>query len=194
MNILWADDEIDLLKPHILFLKNKGYEVMSVTNGQDAINLVRQQSFDLIFLDENMPGLSGLETLTRLKDIAPATPVVMITKSEEENLMDQAIGGKIADYLIKPVLPNQMLMSIKKNLHAREITQQHQTSGYQQEFGKISMAINDARNFEEWVDIYKRLVHWEIELSESSDPSLSSMLMLQKKDATAAFSKFIRRN
>ncbi|MCF0168795.1 MAG: bifunctional response regulator/alkaline phosphatase family protein, partial [Bacteroidales bacterium] len=194
MNILWADDEIDLLKPHILFLKNKGYEVMSVTNGQDAINLVRQQSFDLIFLDENMPGLSGLETLTRLKDIAPATPVVMITKSEEENLMDQAIGGKIADYLIKPVLPNQMLMSIKKNLHAREITQQHQTSGYQQEFGKISMAINDARNFEEWVDIYKRLVHWEIELSESSDPSLSSMLMLQKQDANAAFSKFIRRN
>ena len=194
MQFLWADDEIDLLKPHILFLKNKGYDVVSVTNGQDAIDLVRQQSFDLIFLDENMPGLSGLETLTRLKEIAPSTPVIMITKSEEENIMDQAIGGKIADYLIKPVLPTQMLMSIKKNLHAKEITQQHQTSGYQQDFGRLSMAINDAGNFEEWTDIYKRLVHWEIELAESSDPSLSSMLMLQKQDANAAFAKFIRRN
>lgn len=194
MQFLWADDEIDLLKPHLLFLKNKGYEVMTVTNGQDAIDLVRQQSFDLIFLDENMPGLTGLETLTKIKEISPSTPVIMITKSEEENIMDQAIGGKIADYLIKPVLPNQMLLSIKKNLHAREITQQQQTSGYQQEFGKLSMAINDARTFDEWVDIYKRLVHWEIELSESSDPSLGSMLLMQKQEANSTFAKFIRKN
>lgn len=194
MQFLWADDEIDLLKPHLLFLKNKGYEVMTVTNGQDAIELVRQQSFDLIFLDENMPGLTGLETLTKIKEISPSTPVIMITKSEEENIMDQAIGGKIADYLIKPVLPNQMLLSIKKNLHAREITQQQQTSGYQQEFGKLSMAINDARTFDEWVDIYKRLVHWEIELSESSDPSLGSMLLMQKQEANSTFAKFIRKN
>lgn len=194
MQFLWADDEIDLLKPHLLFLKNKGYEVMTVTNGQDAIDLVRQQSFDIIFLDENMPGLTGLETLTKIKEISPSTPVIMITKSEEENIMDQAIGGKIADYLIKPVLPNQMLLSIKKNLHAREITQQQQTSGYQQEFGKLSMAINDGRTFDEWVDIYKRLVHWEIELSESSDPSLGSMLLMQKQEANSTFAKFIRKN
>lgn len=194
MNILWADDEIDLLKPHILFLKGKGYDVTSVTNGQDAIDLVREQTFDLIFLDENMPGLTGLETLTRLKEIAPTVPVVMITKSEEENIMDQAIGGKIADYLIKPVLPNQMLLSIKKNLHAREITQQQQTSGYQQEFGKLSMSIDTAASFDEWAEVYKRLVFWELELSESNEPSLKSMLLLQKQDANAAFAKFIRRN
>ena len=194
MNLLWADDEIDLLKPHILFLKNKGYDVITVTNGQDAINLVRQQSFDLIFLDENMPGLTGLETLSSLKEIAPNTPVVMITKSEEESIMDQAIGGKIADYLIKPVLPNQMLLSIKKNLHAREITQQQQTSGYQQEFGRLSMAIDNASSFNEWVDVYKKLVYWELELSESNDPSLNSMLLMQKQDANSAFAKFIRRN
>lgn len=194
MTLLWADDEIDLLKPHILFLRNKGYDVLTATNGQDAIEIVRQETIDLVFLDENMPGISGLETLSVLKEIAPSIPVIMITKSEEENIMDQAIGGKIADYLIKPVLPNQMLLSIKKNLHAREITQQQQTSGYQQEFGRLSMAINDAASFDEWVDVYKKLVHWELELAESNDPSLNSMLLLQKQEANSAFAKFIRRN
>ncbi|MEE1081838.1 MAG: bifunctional response regulator/alkaline phosphatase family protein [Bacteroidales bacterium] len=194
MRILWADDEIELLKPHILFLKNKGYEVTATTNGQDAIDLVRSETFDLIFLDENMPGLSGLETLSTLKEIAPAIPVVMITKSEEENIMDQAIGGKIADYLIKPVLPNQMFLSIKKTLHARELTQQQQTSIYQQEFGRLSMSIDSAATFADWVEVYKRLVHWELELAESNDESLSSMLLMQKQDANSAFAKFVRRN
>ena len=143
--ILWADDEIDLLKPHIMFLQKKGYDVITVTNGQDALDYAREHPVDLVFLDENMPGISGLETLSQLKESHPSLPIVMITKSEEEDIMDQAIGSKIADYLIKPVLPNQMLMSIKKNLHAREITQQQQTSGYQQEFGKLSMAISDSR-------------------------------------------------
>ena len=193
MRILWADDEIELLKPHILFLKNKGYEVTTTTNGQDAIDLVRSETFDLIFLDENMPGLSGLETLSTLKEIAPAVPIVMITKSEEENIMDQAIGGKIADYLIKPVLPNQMLLSIKKTLHARELTQQQQTSVYQQEFGRLSMSIDSAATFADWVEVYKRLVHWELELAESNDASLSSMLLMQKQDANSAFAKFVRR-
>ena len=193
MRILWADDEIELLKPHILFLKNKGYEVTTTTNGQDAIDLVRSETFDLIFLDENMPGLSGLETLSTLKEIAPAVPIVMITKSEEENIMDQAIGGKIADYLIKPVLPNQMLLSIKKTLHARELTQQQQTSVYQQEFGRLSKAIDSAATFTDWVEVYKRLVHWELELAESNDASLSSMLLMQKQDANSAFAKFVRR-
>ena len=194
MKILWADDEIDLLKPHILFLQSKGYEVTTTTNGQDAVDLVRNEVFDIIFLDENMPGLSGLETLSAMKEISPATPVVMITKSEEENIMDQAIGSKIADYLIKPVLPNQMLLSIKKTLHAREITQQQQTSGYQQEFGRLSMAINNANSFADWVELYKKLVHWELELADSNDSNLSSMLLLQKQEANSAFAKFIRRN
>src|SRR5574344_2001112 len=192
--LLWIDDEIELLKAHIIFLEKKGYEVQTVSNGPDAIELCRQQTFDLILLDEMMPGLSGLETLLRIKDIQPATPVVMITKSEEENIMDQAIGSKIADYLIKPVLPTQMLLSIKKTLHAREITQQQQTSGYQQEFGRLSIAIDNARNFADWVEVYKKIVHWELELTDSNDTHLSSMLLLQKQDANAAFAKFIRRN
>ena len=191
--ILWADDEIDLLKPHIIFLERKGYEIITMTNGQDALDYVHEHPVDLVFLDENMPGLTGLETLTQLKEDFPSLPVVMITKSEEEDIMDQAIGSKIADYLIKPVLPNQMLMSIKKNLHARAITQQQQTSGYQQEFGKLSMAIGDARSFADWTDVYKRLVYWETELSGSADPQLNSMLLMQKDEANTAFFKYIKK-
>ncbi len=192
--LLWADDEIDLLKPHIMFLQQKGYDVTTVTNGQDALDQVRQKTFDLVFLDENMPGITGLETLQGIKEIQPSLPVIMVTKSEEENIMDQAIGGKIADYLIKPVLPSQMLMSIKKNLHARTITQQQQTSGYQQEFGKLSMAISDAQSFEDWVETYRRLVFWELELSDSEDAGLSQMLMMQKEEANAQFAKFVKKN
>ncbi len=132
--VLWADDEIDLLKPHILFLEDKGYEVITVCSGQDAIDCVKEQDFDIIFLDENMPGLSGLETLAIVKENNPTVPVIMITKSEDEGIMNQAIGSKIADYLIKPVNPNQILLSIKKNLHKNEIITQTTTSGYQQEF------------------------------------------------------------
>lgn len=192
--LLWADDEIDLLKPHILFLEQKGYDVTTATNGQDALEYVRQKSFDLIFLDENMPGLTGLETLQAIKEVHPEIPVIMVTKSEEESIMDQAIGGKIADYLIKPVLPTQMLMSIKKNLHAREITQQQQTSGYQQDFSRLSMSIGMASNFNEWVEVYKRLVFWELELANSNDQGLIQMLLMQKQEANTAFSKFIKRN
>jgi len=192
--ILWADDEIELLKPHIMFLQKKGYDVITVTNGQDALDYARENTVDLVFLDENMPGLSGLETLAQLKELFPSLPVVMITKSEEEDIMDQAIGSKIADYLIKPVLPNQMLMSLKKNLHAREITQQQQTSGYQQEFGRLSMAISNAHTFDEWVEVYKRLVFWETEFSALSDPQLNSMLQMQKDEANSAFFKFVKKN
>lgn len=192
--ILWADDEIDLLKPHIMFLQKKGYDVVTMTNGQDALDYVRAHTVDLVFLDEHMPGLTGLETLTALKEMSPALPVVMITKSEEEDIMDQAIGSKIADYLIKPVLPNQMLMSIKKHLHGREITQQQQTTGYQQEFGRLSMAISDAQSFDDWVEVYKRLVYWETELSASSDPQLGSMLLMQKEEANTAFFKYVKKN
>lgn len=192
--ILWADDEIDLLKPHVMFLEKRGYGITTVTNGQDAIDLVRQQTYDLVFLDENMPGLTGLETLQAIKEIQPALPVIMVTKSEEENIMDQAIGGKIADYLIKPVLPTQMLLSIKKNLHAREITAQQQTNSYQQDFGRLTMSIDNAQTFAEWVEVYKRLVHWELELADSADQGLIQMLLMQKQDANSAFAKFVKRN
>ena len=137
--LLWVDDEIDLLRPHILFLESKGYEVHTVSNGQDALDRCRETDYDLIFLDENMPGISGLETLAQIKDISPTVPVIMITKSEEEDIMDMAIGSKIADYLIKPVNPNQILLSLKKNLHRRDIVSEVAQTAYQQNFGKIGM-------------------------------------------------------
>ena len=151
--ILWADDEIDLLKPHVLFLRQKGYEVVTVTNGRDALDKVEAGHFDLIILDENMPVVSGLETLSRIKELAPQTPVVMITKSEEEDIMNQAIGNKIADYLIKPVNPNQILLSIKKNLYRKEIISEKTSSGYQQDFNRINVQINDSLSWEDWHDV-----------------------------------------
>ncbi len=165
--LLWIDDEIELLKAHIIFLEKKGYEVLTVSNGPDAIELCRQQTFDLILLDEMMPGLSGLETLQQIKDIQPATPVVMCTKSEEENIMDQAIGSKIADYLIKPVNPNQILLSLKKNIHRKDIVTEVTQSGYQQDYQQIAMQMMDCRTCGDWMEIYRRLVKWELELSDT---------------------------
>lgn len=191
--LLWADDEMDLLRPHILFLQNKGYEVMTVTNGQDALDLCRKHTFDLVMLDENMPGLSGLETLSRIKELTPSVPVVMVTKSEEENIMDQAIGGKIADFLIKPVNPNQILMTLKKNIHQRDILTEKTDSSYQQNFGRLGMQINDARSYEEWVEVYRQLVSWELQLSEA-DSNMTEMLRMQKTEANNGFAKFIKRN
>ncbi|MEG2514656.1 MAG: response regulator, partial [Bacteroidaceae bacterium] len=162
--LLWVDDEIDMLKPHVMFLESKGYAVSTVTNGQDALDLCRETRFDLIFLDENMPGISGLETLSLIKEICPTVPVVMITKSEEENIMDMAIGSKIADYLIKPVNPNQILLTLKKNLHKKDIITEVANTGYQQNFGKIGMQINDSFSSSDWMEVYKRLVYWELEL------------------------------
>jgi DNA-binding NtrC family response regulator len=149
--ILWADDEIDLLKPHILFLQNKGYEIVTVTNGRDALDALANRIFDLIMLDENMPGLTGLETLSHIKEIDPNVPVVMVTKSEEENIMDQAIGSKIADYLIKPVNPNQILLTLKKNIHRREIVHRGGPDRLPAEFTKISQMINSADLSDDWI-------------------------------------------
>ena len=191
--LLWIDDEIGLLRPHILFLQGKGYEVETATNGVDALDLCRNTAYDLIFLDENMPGLNGLETLERIKDLRPAVPVVMITKSEEENIMDMAIGQKIADYLIKPVNPNQILLSLKKNLHRQDIVNETAQERYRQDFGKIGMQINDSLTPDEWAELYRRLVYWELEL-ESSDSPMEEMLTMQKTEANAAFAKFVKRN
>jgi len=194
INILWADDEMDLLKPHVLFLREKGYEVTTVTNGEDALEEVRNNNFEIIFLDENMPGLSGLETLSKIKSIKPGIPVIMITKSEEEQIMDEAIGSKIADYLIKPVNPNQILLSLKKNLENKRLISEKTTSSYQQEFRNLGMTLSDKLSWDEWKDIYKRLVYWELELEKSSDESMYEILTSQKSEANNLFSKFIEYN
>ena len=191
--ILWADDEIDLLKPHIMFLRAKGYEVVTVSNGRDALDAVAASPFDLVILDENMPGISGLETLTQIKIASPNVPVIMITKSEEENIMNQAIGNKIADYLIKHVNPNQILLSIKKNLHSSAIVSAQATNDYQQEFQRISMDINNASTITDWYDIYNKLVHWELKLS-GAETNMDELLQMQKTEANNAFAKFVKRN
>ena len=191
--LLWVDDEIELLRAHILFLEKKGYQVMTVTNGADAIEQCQQTTFDLILLDEMMPGLSGLETLQRIKEIQPTTPVVMCTKSEEENIMNLAIGSKIADYLIKPVNPNQILLTLKKNIHRHEIVTEVTQSGYQQEYMRMANRINDCRSWEDWMEVYRRLVYWELELSNAQSP-MADLLAMQKEEANNGFAKYVAKH
>lgn len=190
-NILWADDEIDLLKPHILFLNNKGYDVTPVNSGADAIEKVESSYFDIIFLDENMPGMSGLETLSQIKANKPNVPVVMITKSEEEHIMEEAIGSKITDYLIKPLNPNQILLSVKKILENKRLVTEKINLNYQQDFRNLSMAFNDPMSYSEWVEIYKKLVYWELEIDNTENRSMAEVLVNQKDEANANFGKFI---
>jgi CheY-like chemotaxis protein len=194
IEILWVDDEIDLLKPHILFLEKKNYTVTKCTNGTDAIDLVNENNFDIVFLDENMPGITGLETLAEIKQKQTNLPVVMITKSEEEYIMEEAIGSKIADYLIKPVNPNQILLSLKKNLDHSKLISNKTTSNYQQEFRKISMDLAMVNSYEEWIDIYQKLVHWELELENIDDTGMLGILESQKNEANSLFFKFIKKN
>ncbi|GAB4281946.1 MAG: PglZ domain-containing protein [Marinilabiliales bacterium] len=194
INILWTDDEIDLLKPYIVFLENKGYNVKTASNGDDALQLVKTNYFDLIFLDENMPGKSGLQVLEEIKQIYPSIPVIMITKSEEEDIMDKAIGSKITDYLIKPVNPNQVLLAIKKNVDHKRLVTEKTTNHYRMEFGQISQMINQANSFYEWVDTYKKLVFWELELEKSNDHTMDEVLTMQKNEANTAFGKYIKKN
>ena len=193
IHILWVDDEIDLLKPHILFLEKKDYKVTTCTNGADAIDMVDENNFDIVFLDENMPGISGLETLSEIKQKNPNLPIVMITKSEEEYLMEEAIGSKIADYLIKPVNPNQILLSLKKNLDHSRLVSEKTTSNYQQEFRKISMDLAMVNSYEEWSELYKKLVHWELELEDINDTGMLEILESQKSEANSQFFKFIKK-
>ena len=194
VHILWIDDEIDLLRPHILFLEGKDYNVSTANNGNDAVELVRKQDYDLIFLDENMPGLSGLETLKKIVEVRSSIPIVMITKSEEEDIMDAAVGSRIADYLIKPVNPNQILLSIKKNLDNRKLITDQTTSAYQSEFGNISTQLGSASTFGEWSEIYKRLIYWELELDNMGDSHMYEVFRLQKQEADIGFGKFIKNN
>ncbi len=191
IRILWADDEIDLLKPHLMFLEEKGYEVQGVQSGDEALDEINNSNFDLIFLDENMPGKTGLDVLPEIKKSRPNIPVVMITKSETEDLMEDAIGSQISDYLIKPVNPNQILLSIKKQLDNRRLVSEKITQSYQQDFQNLSMRVNEKMNFEEWKEVYKSLTYWDLELEKSEDPNMQEILATQKSDANANFSKFI---
>lgn len=190
-SILWADDEIDLLKPHMLFLAKKGYEVTPVNSGTDALDKIQEENFDIIFLDENMPGMTGLETLARIKTMNPNIPVIMITKSEEEHIMEEAIGAKIADYLIKPLNPNQILLSVKKLLDNKRLITEKTNQGYQQDFRNLSMAFNDRMDHEEWVEIYKKLIYWELEIENTETRDMSEILEMQKSEANTNFVKFI---
>lgn len=191
--IVWADDEIDLLKPYIIYLSAKGYEILPAMSGQDAIDLCNRRTVDIVFLDENMPGLSGIETLQILKDEHPELPVVMITKSEEEQIMEQAIGQKIADYLIKPVNPNQILLCLKKHIHSKQIVEEHTNASYRQEFSDITYMIDTARTFEEFAAIERTLTRWELDLQDTGS-SMAELLSMQRKQANNAFAKFIRQN
>ena len=192
--ILWADDEIDLLKPHILFLNEKGYNLKTVTNGNDALELFKKEKFDLVFLDENMPGLTGLETLAKIKSINPDVPIVLITKNEEEYLMEDAIGFKIDDYLIKPVNPKQILLTIKKLIDNKRLISEKTSMAYQQDFRVLGMSLNDNLSFSEWVDVYKKLVYWELSLEKLEDAGMHEILTMQKSEANVQFCKFIEKN
>ena len=194
ISILWVDDEIDLLKPHIIFLKEKGYDVSTVNNGHDALDMIRSKRFDIVFLDEQMPGLSGIETLLKIKVDFPGLPVIMITKSEEEAIMEDAIGSNIADYLIKPVKPNQILLCLKKNLENKKLVTEKTTFQYQQEFRNIGMEISNRLNYEEWVEVYKKITHWELKLGLSGDEEMSQVLKMQKDEANQVFCKYVERN
>ncbi|MEL1240221.1 T9SS response regulator signal transducer PorX [Flavobacterium flavipallidum] len=194
IKILWVDDEIDYLKPHILFLEKKNYEVTTCNNGLDAIEIFDNENFDIVFLDENMPGMSGLETLSEMKEKKSAIPMIMITKSEEEYIMEEAIGAKIADYLIKPVNPNQILLSLKKNLDNSKLISQKTTLDYQKEFRKIAMEMGMVNSYEDWIELYKKLLFWELQLEDINDQAMIEILESQKVEANSQFGKFIERN
>ena len=191
--ILWADDEIDLLRPYFIFLDSKGYDVTPVCSGRDAIDTAAAEAFDIVFLDEQMPGLSGLDTLQEIKRIHPSLPIVMITKSEEENIMEQAIGQHIADYLIKPVNPNQVLMCLKKHLHSRTIVEAATNKSYQEEFSDIGYMISTASTLEEFMAIHKTLVKWDLQLQDIKSP-MREILQGQRKEANKAWAKYIMKN
>ena len=193
-SILWADDEIDLLKPHIIFLEQRGYDITPVNNGTEAVEKSDEKHYDVVFLDENMPGMSGLEALTQIKNNKPNLPVVMITKNEEEHIMEEAIGSKIADYLIKPLNPSQILLSVKKILDNKRLVIEKTNLNYQQEFRKISMAFQDVMNHEQWAEIYKKLVFWELQMDHADNQEMGDVLDMQKTEANANFAKFIIRN
>ncbi|MBK8968181.1 MAG: PglZ domain-containing protein [Lewinellaceae bacterium] len=195
IKILWADDEIDMLKPHLMFLESKGYEVITATNGHDAIEAFLEQGneVDVVFLDETMPGLTGLETLPKIKEINSHVPVVMITKNEAEHVMEEAIGSQISDYLIKPVNPNQILLTLKKIIDNKRLVREKTAMDYQQDYREMFMQITGGLNHEEWVDAYRRIVNWELRL-DANQAEVGDILAQQKQQANTEFSKFVVKN
>jgi CheY-like chemotaxis protein len=195
ITILWADDEIDLLKPQLMFLEKKGYDVITVTNGYDAIEECEENGdIDIVFLDESMPGITGLETLAKVKDIKPHIPVVMITKNEAENVMEEAIGAQITDYLIKPVNPNQILLTLKKIVDNKRLVREKTSSDYQQEFRQIFMELSRGLDYEEWVDIYRKIISWELKIDDANSVGMTDILSSQKSEANNEFSRYINKN
>ena len=194
LSILWADDEIDLLAPHVSFLESKGYQTTPVNNGLEALQRAGEEDFDLVLLDENMPGLTGLETLARLKEIKPLMPVIMVTKSEEEFLMEEAIGSKIADYLIKPVHPKQLLSAILKVTDQKRLVARKTNEGYRNDFGELGMSMSDNLDAFQWSELYQRLVRWELELEQSGDEGMKEVFAMQKAEANRLFVRFIKKN
>ena len=192
--ILWVDDEIESLQSQKIFLQNKGYDVQTLTNGFDAIDYVKENIVDVVLLDETMPGITGLETLAKIKEVNGQIPVVLITKNETENLMDEAIGSQISDYLIKPVNPNQVWLSLKKIIDNRRLVAEKTTTAYQQQFRNLFMALNSNPDYNEWMDIYKKLVYWELGLQKSDSPEMQEVLQTQKSEANTEFFKFISRH
>ncbi len=192
--ILWVDDEIESLQSQKIFLETKGYAVHTLTNGYDAIEYIQHHSVDVVLMDESMPGITGLETLTRMKQLQQRLPIVLITKNETENLMDEAIGSQIADYLIKPVNPNQVLLSLKKIIDNKRLVAEKTTVSYQQQFSELFMALSGNPDYQEWMDLYKKLVYWELEMEKSDSPEMREIFYNQKKEANAAFGKFISKN
>jgi CheY-like chemotaxis protein len=192
--ILWVDDEIESLQSQKLFLENKGYQVHTLTNGFDAIDFVKENTPDVVLLDESMPGITGLETLAKIKEVNRHIPVVMITKNETENVMDDAIGSQISDYLIKPVNPNQVLLSLKKILDNKRLVAEKTTSAYQQQFRNLFIALNSNPDYNEWMEIYKKLTFWELEMKKSDSPEMLEVFQTQKQEANTEFVKFISRN
>jgi CheY-like chemotaxis protein len=192
--ILWVDDEVESLQSQVLFLKSKGYDVEVISNGFDAIDYLNANPIDLVLLDESMPGITGIETLQKIKEFIPSMPVVMVTKNEAENIMEEAIGSQISDYLIKPVNPNQVLLSLKKLLDNKRLVAEKTTSLYQQEFRNLFMALNSNPNYNEWMDIYKKLVYWELEMGKSNSPEMQEVLQNQKQEANTEFYKFVSKN
>ena len=194
MTILWADDEIELLKPHILFLEDKGYQVIAVSSGNEAIDELQQQHVDIVFLDENMPGISGLEALNIIKSRWPQVPVIMITKSEEEHIMEEALGSKISDYLIKPVKHNQILLSVKKHTEGKRLMSEKSTQNYQQQFRQIAMRLQERLDHNDWIDIYRQLVYWDIDLAETADDNIHDIFSSQRREANRLFCRYYEQN
>ncbi len=195
IKILWADDEIEMLKPQLMFLEKRGYEVLTVSNGYDALEECEENNdIDVVFLDESMPGITGLETLAKIKENNPLLPVVMITKNEAEHIMEEALGSQISDYLIKPVNPNQILLTLKKIIDNKRLVREKTASDYQQEFRQIFMQIQSGLNFEEWVEAYRRIVNWEIRIDDSNSTEMWDILSMQKSEANTEFSKFVIKN